>query len=106
MPATSLKVTRCSPLSTRRARERAKLPRPPSAPPELARRAIHTNSATIRMTGPKPSSSCRTMLRPLSIGRASIVTSLSISSFSSEALSANCGISVSNCLAGSESAFG
>jgi hypothetical protein len=100
IPATSLNVTVCWPASTRRARLRPKLPSAPAGPAAAARRPSHTNSATSRITGPKPRIRLRNVPRPALIGSASIVTSCSLSSVNTvSVLAAKLGISVSKLLA-------
>ena len=98
MPATSLKVIRCSPLSTRRARERENAPSAPRPPPPPARRARNTNSPTSRITGPKPSSRL-TSSPPELIGLAWTMTLFSSSSLESSSVLAKVGTSVSKFLA-------
>ena len=101
MPATSANVTLVVPPSTRRARERPKLPSALAAPPE--RRASQMNSATSRITGPKPRMMFISVPRPALIGSAEISTFFSRSAASSSSVLANVGISVSKFLAGSAS---
>ena len=99
MPATSANVIRCSPPSTRRARERENAPsapRPPAPPPE--RRARNTNSPTSRITGPKPRIRLVSRLPEL-IGLACTITLCSCRSLESSTGSAKVGISVSKFLA-------
>ena len=94
IPATSLNVTLVCAPSMRRARER---PNEPSAfiCPPAARREIHTNSATSRITGPKPRIRLSRKPRPSLIGLASICTLWSCSVLDSSSVSANVGICVS-----------
>jgi hypothetical protein len=94
MPATSLNVTLVWAPSMRRARERPNVPSAFICPP-AARREIHTNSATSRITGPKPRIRLSRNPRPSLIGFASIVTLWSCRSFESASSLANTGICVS-----------
>ena len=94
IPATSAKVTLVVPLSTRRARERPKAPSALICPPP-ARRASQTNSATSRITGPKPRMMFISVPRPSLIGSAEISTFSSSSSEDSASVSAKAGTSVS-----------
>ncbi len=84
MPATSLKVTVCSPDSTRLARVRPNCPSmpPPPPPPPAARRAIQMNRPTISSVGPKLNSSVSHSERSPG-GLALTVTLFSSSSFES-----------------------
>ena len=93
MPATSANVTLVVPASTRRALERPKAPSALICPP--LRRASHTNSATSRITGPKPRITFISTPRPALIGSADSSTFLSWRSLSSSSVLANVGISVS-----------
>ena len=102
MPATSANVTFVCAPSIRRAFERPKLPSAFICPPD-ARREIHTNSATSRITGPKPRSRLSRKPRPSLTGSASITTSLVCSRLDSCTSSANAGMVVSKFLAGSAS---
>ncbi len=101
IPATSANVIFVSWPSTRRARERVKLPSAPIAPPPLARRARKTNSATSRMTGPKPRMRLSRKPRSWLTGSASMTTPASSSALDSCSSLANTGISVSNAVDGS-----
>jgi hypothetical protein len=102
IPATSLNVTFVSAPSIRRARERPNAPSAFICPP-AARREIHTNSATSRITGPKPRIRLSRKPRPWLIGFASIVTLWSCSRLDSASVLANVGICVSKF--GTASAF-
>ena len=93
MPATSLNVTCVCAPSIRRARERPKAPSAFICPP-AARREIHTNSPTSRITGPKPRIRLSRNPRPSLIGLASIVTLWSCSVFDSSSVFANVGTCV------------
>ena len=94
MPATSANVTFVVPPSTRRARERPKLPSALICPPP-ARRANQMNSPTSRITGPKPRIRLISAPRPGLTGSAEISTCFSCSLASSSSPLAKIGISVS-----------
>jgi hypothetical protein len=97
MPATSANVTRICWGSTRRARERPKLPSAPIAPPPLAaRRASSTNRPTINSVGPNPSSNSTSRDWLVPVDFALIRTPFSRSRFDSWVPFQNVGISVAN----------
>jgi len=93
-------VTRIVSGSTRRARERPKLPSAPIAPPPAARLATSTNRPTISSVGPKPSSSSTSSDWLAVVDLALISTCFSASSADSWLSFQNAGISVENSVVG------